>query len=299
RKLRRCGVENIPAPELMKLEEEFKNQRLMLDQGREGSSNDPLSVDVYLHVISVNETTEGGNVSGQQIEDQINVLNTDYQTMNIDFKVKNVSRTVKPEWFNVKPNSKEQADMKQSLRQGGPADLNVYLGCLEPAGLLGYATFPRDVRENLNDDGVVILYSSLPGGAAEPYNEGRTLTHEVGHWLGLYHTFQGGCDEPGDMVDDTPAEAKPGFGCPEGRKTCKHSKSVDPIHNFMDYGDDTCLNSFTPGQAARARDQIAIYRGIKSSKQSSTSGGGKHHTGRPGKYSHDRRNGFRQRYGLL
>lgn len=71
--------------------------------------------------------------------------------------------------------------------------------------------------------------------------------------------------------------------------------------NFMDYGDDTCLTSFTKGQAERARDQIAIYRGIKAPKQGSSSnstGGGKQHTGRPGKYSHDRRRSFEERHGL-
>jgi len=104
---------------------------------------------------------------------------------------------------------------------------------LDPPGLLGYSTFPRAVHENMTDDGVVVLFSSLPGGTAEPYNEGKTLTHEIGHWLGLYHTFQGGCDEPGDFVDDTPAEAKPGFGCPEGRKTCRHSTGLDPIRAFL------------------------------------------------------------------
>ncbi|KAL9710258.1 hypothetical protein Ac2012v2_006554 [Leucoagaricus gongylophorus] len=299
RDILRCGVENISGPDLMKLEEEFRDHRMALERDRGGGGggplnvDDPLSIDVYLHVIAANETSEGGNVAATQIEEQIDVLNTDYQTMKIDFKLQNVTRTIKPEWFNVKPDSKEQAEMKRSLRRGGPTDLNVYLGCLDPPGLLGYSTFPRTVRENIADDGVVVLFSSLPGGTAEPYNEGKTLTHEVGHWLGLYHTFQGGCDEPGDFVDDTPAEAKPGFGCPEGRKTCRHSTGLDPIHNFMDYGDDSCLSSFSLGQAVRAREQIAIYRGIQSSKQGgSNSGGGKQPVGRPGKYHHDRRHSF-------
>jgi hypothetical protein len=79
-----------------------------------------------------------------------------------------------------------------------------------------------------------MLYSTTPGGTTEPYNLGGTLLHEVGHWVGLYHTFQGGCDGKGDEVDDTPAEAFPASGCPVGRDTCP-SAGEDPIRKQSFY----------------------------------------------------------------
>ncbi|TFK74481.1 zincin [Pluteus cervinus] len=218
-------------------------------------------VNLNFHVIAGSTDKTDGYVPDSQIHSQVNVLNKAYKTTGISFVLKKITRSINSTWFtDVAPDSQEQTDMKTALRIGGAADLNVYTVGFEAAnGLLGYSTFPVSYNDAPKDDGVVILFSTLPGGTSESYNLGQTLTHEIGHWVGLYHTFQGGCDGDGDSVADTPAEGGPAFGCPTGQDTCS-SPGVDPIHNYMDYTDDSCMNQFTAGQAKRARGQLATYR---------------------------------------
>ncbi len=213
------------------------------------------TVNVHFHVI---HDGANGNLSAGDIDAQINVLNAAYADTGWGFNLVSTDYTDNATWFNTCDSSSSENAMKSALRQGSADDLNLYT-CNPGGGLLGWATFPSSYSSNPSDDGVVMLYSSLPGGSAAPYDEGDTATHEIGHWMGLYHTFQGGCHGSGDYVDDTDAERSAAFGCPVGRDTCRGG-GADPIENFMDYTDDSCMNNFTGGQDARMDLEFSLYR---------------------------------------
>ena len=218
-----------------------------------------VTIPVAFHVIyTQSRRSTEGNVPQSWITAQMNVLNAAYAGSGYSFTLASVDRTNNSRWFTASYGSRNELDMKAALAISPATTLNVYT--TKPGqGLLGWATFPWDYPETSTRHGVVVHYGTLPGGGLAPYNIGDTGTHEVGHYLGLYHTFQGGCGAPGDYVSDTPPEATPAFGCPIGRNTCTAPGS-DPIKNFMDYTDDACMNSFTAGQRSRMKNQWAAYR---------------------------------------
>jgi len=137
--------------------------------------------------------------------------------------------------------------------------MSVYTVGFYSGDINGFGTLPVGYRTNPTQDGVVLLFTTLPGGASLE-RQGGTLVHEAGHWLGLRHTFEGGCTSPGDGVADTPPEADAATGCPIGRRSCPNSTFPDPIHNFMDYTSEECRTEFTPGQVDLMHRSILAYR---------------------------------------
>lgn len=129
-------------------------------------------------------------VPDKQIQSQITTLNADYKGSGYAFHLASTSRTLNADWFNnAGPGTSQQSAMKQQLRKGDATALNVYTVGFTTgpdAGLLGYATFPYSYASDPSDDGVVVLYSSLPGGTSSNYNLGRTLTHEIGREYQCY-----------------------------------------------------------------------------------------------------------------
>jgi Pregnancy-associated plasma protein-A len=216
-------------------------------------------VPVRFHVIT---NGRSGRLTASDVKRQVEVLNAAYggrtggADTGVSFRLVHLDVTVNRRWF-ARPKHHEHA-MMAALRHGGRRTLNLYSAAVG-VDVLGFSTFPQWYRRHPRLDGVVIDYRSLPGGGTSHFDRGYTAVHEVGHWLGLLHTFENGCTAPGDSIPDTPYEAEPTEACPWFKDTCP-AAGDDPVHNFMDYGYDDCMSEFTPGQARRIRAAWAAYR---------------------------------------
>jgi hypothetical protein len=239
-------------------EQSFASEQAAL--GRDVYAQAGGTINVYWHVIT--NTSGQGAPTTTQINNQMAVLNAAFASSGFSFNLVSVSTTANNSWYTAGPGSSAESQMKNALRQGTADDLNIYSSS-PGGGLLGWATFPSSYNSSPKNDGVVILNASVPGGSAAPYNLGDTGTHEVGHWMGLFHTFQNGCNNTGDSVSDTPSERSPAYGCPTGRDSCRTKPGLDPITNFMDYSDDACMNTFSAGQNSRMNAQWTQYRAGK------------------------------------
>ena len=248
-------------------------------------------IPVVVHVIRQNNGVTG-HVSEEMVESQIEILNEDHlaiagtngangTNVQIEFYLATKDPDGQPTngitysnntaWFN------DQGGYWRTLAWDTSRYMNVYTNTA--GGFLGYVpNLPQGMIAGDPLDRVVVNWASFGrnGPIGPPYNQGRTLTHEVGHYLGLEHTFSGGCSGPancytnGDLICDTNPEATPTFGCTDAL-TCAIS---DPIHNYMDYSDDLCMFEFTPEQARRMRCSLEFYRADLFGEMSLTCGTG-------------------------
>lgn len=172
------------------------------------------------------------------------------------FELAGITRTVNDDWYKTWKHGNERS-MKESLRVGGCETLNVYLRNALHDDFYGWAYQPSRCEDDHHDT-VVVSWQTMPRTGASKYDTGATCVHETGHWLGLSHTFEGGCD--GNNIADAGRERSAAHGCPVGRDTCPDYPGEDPIHNYMDYADDCCTFRFSKDQLHRMLDIYGTFR---------------------------------------
>ncbi|MCB7480013.1 zinc metalloprotease [Christiangramia sediminis] len=236
------------------------------NDGGDGGTTDPtdnlgvVNIPVVVHVVYSNSQE---NISDQQINSQIAVLNEDFRATNSDagntpsefanlVADSEVSFTLAA--VNRYSNSRTEWGTRDEVKATYPptspsSTLNIWVANIG-GGILGYAQFPGGPAAT---DGVVISpqYFGTTGYVAAPYDGGRTATHEVGHYLNLRHIWGDGRCKQDDFVADTPDSDGPNYGCPSYPTV--NCRSTDMTMNYMDYVYDECMYMFSEGQKSRMR----------------------------------------------
>ncbi len=234
-------------------------------------------IPVVFHVIQ--DTSGQGFLSQAKLAEQIDVLNEDFQALPGSLGAPGTPGKIRFRLADTDPAGNPTAGITYSTNNSWFQDsgsywntlawdtsryLNIYTNAVPCC--FGYvADFPSTGIVGQDHDRVVLWWEAVgrTPTAGWPQNRGRTATHEVGHSLGLYHTFEGGCGsatdcyDTGDLICDTARESTDTFGCPSSKSSCG---SPDPIHNYMDYSDDPCLWEFTQEQVNRMRCTLENWR---------------------------------------
>ncbi len=230
--------------------------------GRVQAAQTTITIPIAIHVI-----TDGVSVSQQRIDEQLDVLNAAFLNGQPVFTFVPVTPPILPidsfEWGTSLAGSPEAAEMMRQTQVGfAPEVMHVYVTSVGDVGLYsGYATFPWEYAEDSDQHGVVVDQQTLPLGSNPAVYTGDILVHEVGHHLGLYHTWQGGCGDPGDEIEDTSPHLFNGDLA--SRTNCAFLSAcggTEPGDNHMNNTLDDCRELFTPGQHIRMGDMVAIFK---------------------------------------
>lgn len=255
-----CGTTAPPLAEQLRVETEVAGNY-------KGRAEGITTIPVYMHIITADDGVTG-DFSDEVVANMVAKLNSSFAGLeglggyntNFRFQLVSIDRTANTVWWQCERDSPAEVACKTALRQGSADDLNLYIRDLPP-GLGGYGGFPWWYAGTPHMDGPVMDYTIIlqPGSTTNVTDIGQ---HEVGHWMGLYHTFQDGCSRRNDYVEDTPAQKYPTNGCPLDPDTCTAGayKGKDPIHNFMDYSSYSCMYQYTQGQSQRMDAMWATYR---------------------------------------